>query len=59
MSISAPILKDKSDLDEEDEDEIQINLDNISKEQAREPSKVSSNVLRPTHVYEDSPLLQF
>lgn len=57
MSISPPILKDKDE--EDDDEESQINLENISKDQAREPSKVTSNLLRPTHVYEDSPLLQF
>jgi hypothetical protein len=52
MSIGAmapPVLKDEP---EEDEDKMEI-------ETEREASKVSRNILRPTNVYEDSPLLQF
>lgn len=52
MSIGAmapPVLKDEP---EEDEDKMEI-------ETVREASKVSRNILRPTNVYEDSPLLQF
>ena len=49
--VAPPVLKDDPDSDEEDKMEI--------KERESDASKVSRNILRPTNVYEDSPLLQF
>lgn len=59
MSISPvgpPILKDE----DRDGDELEIEaVKPLSLEDVDRVSKVSRNILRPTNVYEDSPLLQF
>ena len=52
MSIAPPVLKD------EDSDEDKMEMENKDSEKDR-TSAVSKNVLRPTQVYEESPLLQF
>jgi hypothetical protein len=54
MSIAAPILKD---LPEEDEDDDKMETGADEEQEQRDASKVSRNLLRPTHVYEESPLL--